>query len=259
MTKVVANRGPAIVGVVCDRRIEDGVALDTLRVRYLEALHSGAGVVSLAIPTGLPVHDLKASLSVLNGVLLTGAASNVAPSFYGGITAPAHTLDTKRDETSFSIIAAALSLGVPLLGICRGLQELNVALGGTLEQNISKGDDRLLHIEDLTLPRDAQYTLRHEIIPDGNGCIAQCIRQIQQTPVLVNSLHRQGIACLADDLAVDARCMDGVIEAVSVKNARAFAAAVQWHPEWHYDKDALSREIFRAFGDACRHHLEKVR
>jgi len=247
---------PAVVGVVCDRRTEDGVVLDTLRVRYLEALRNIAKVVPLAIPSGLSANEINACLSRLDGVLLTGAASNVAPSLYGEADVLSNTLDPERDRTTSAVIALALRQDIPLFGICRGLQELNVALGGTLTNDISCGADRQRHTEDLSLPRDLQYAVRQEIRAEGDGIIARCIRQIGENPVLVNSLHQQGIARLATDLAVDARCVDGVIEAVSLRHAKTFTAAVQWHPEWHCSTDPLSRQIFQEFGEACRRHQE---
>ncbi len=251
----VVERGPAIVGVVTDRRTVEGVDYETVRVRYLEALRFTAGVLPIVIPGGLTDQDLRTCLSVLNGVLLTGAESNVSPSLYGGPEACLKTLDLDRDRTSFAAIKIALSSGIPLFGICRGLQELNVALGGTLSSNISEGECRISHSEDLSLPRDLQYAPSHAILAEGHGHIAQCIRRSHKDPVLVNTLHRQGIARLADGLAVDARCVDGVIEAVSVKDAPTFAAAVQWHPEWFHAEDPLSVEIFRAFGEACYSHM----
>ncbi|RUU14539.1 gamma-glutamyl-gamma-aminobutyrate hydrolase family protein [Mesorhizobium sp. USDA-HM6] len=255
MVAAILDRGPAIVGVVSDRQVKDGVGYETVRVRYLEALRSTAGVLPLIIPGGLEQENLRTCLSVLNGVLLTGAASNVSPSLYGGPEACPETLDLDRDLTSIAAIKIAISSGIPLLGICRGLQELNVALGGTLSSDLSEGEGAITHVEDLTLPRDLQYARLHRILAEGHGYIAQCIRRAQNNPVVVNSLHRQGIARLADGLEVDARCVDGVIEAVSVKDAATFAAAVQWHPEWFHADDPLSVEIFRAFGEACRSHM----
>ncbi|GLS37872.1 glutamine amidotransferase [Mesorhizobium tianshanense] len=251
----MVDSSPAIVGVVSNRQTVDGVGYETVRVRYLEALRSTARVLPLVIPGGLEQENLRACLSVLNGVLLTGAESNVSPSLYGGPEACPETLDLDRDRTSIAAIKIALSSGIPLLGICRGLQELNVALGGTLSSDLSEGEGLITHVENLAIPRDLQYARSHAVLAEGHGYIAQCIRHSQQNPVLVNTLHRQGIARLADGLEVDARCVDGVIEAVSVKDAATFAAAVQWHPEWFHKEDPLSVEIFRAFGEACRLHM----
>lgn len=253
----MAEDSPAIVGVVCDRQTVDGVDYDVVRARYLEALHLTAGVVPVLIPGGLADKELRTCLLAFNGLLLTGAASNVSPSRYGGPMACASTLDLDRDRTSIAAIEIALSLGVPLFGICRGLQELNVALGGTLSTNISEGEGRGVHVEDLSLSRDLQYAPSHAIVAEGNGHIAECIRRLKTNSVSVNTLHEQGIAQLADGLAVDARCVDGVIEAVSVKEATIFAAAVQWHPEWFHVEDPLSGEIFRAFGEACHLHVKR--
>lgn len=253
MTAIIADP-QTIVGVVCDRHMVDGVDLDVARARYLEALRSTAGVVPVLIPVGLSDRELQVCLSRFNGLLLTGAVSNVSPSWYGGAEASTNSLDLERDATSIVGIRIALALGIPLLGICRGLQELNVALGGTLSTDISEGDGRVLHVEDLSLPRDLQYAPTHAVLPEGDGPIAKCIRRLNRDSVRVNTLHQQGIAQLAEGLCVDARCVDGVVEAVSVKGSSVFAAAVQWHPEWFHADDPLSGEIFHTFGEACRLH-----
>jgi putative glutamine amidotransferase len=249
-----AMESSALVGIVCDRRTADGVDVEMVRARYPDAMRRTAGVTPVIIPTGLDTDELTACLKVLNGLLLTGSDSNVSPTHYEGASLPEMVLDTHRDQTSLTAIGIALALDVPLLGICRGLQELNVALGGTLSPDISNAQGRLTHAEDLALPRDIQYAPTHEIEIEGDGYIAGCIRRSPGNPTRVNSLHTQGIDQLASGLAVDARCSDGVIEAVSVSKARTFAAAVQWHPEWFHDQDLLSREIFRSFGEACRDH-----
>lgn len=244
--------GLPVVGVITDRRSVDGVDEDCVRVRYLEALRQAAFVAPLLVPTDCTEDDVAAYVARLDGLLLTGAASNVDPGLYGGADAAPETLDTCRDRSAMAAIKAAIARGLPVLGICRGLQELNVALGGTLNPKISQGPDRLVHEEDLNLPRDDQYRPFHRIHPEGNGVIAQCIRVSScEESVQVNSLHAQGIARLAESLSIDARCTDGVIEAVSLAGHRGFFAAVQWHPEWFYRQEPVSVHIFRRFGDAC--------
>lgn len=244
-----------VVGVTTDRHRSDGVEEERVRVRYLEALRQSAKVVPLLIPSDGTLDEIAILMGRLDGLLLTGAASNVDPGLYGGAPAAPETLDFARDRTTMAAIRFALAAGLPLLGICRGLQELNVALGGSLSADISGGEGRLAHVEDLRLPRDAQYLPVHEVQAQGQGQIAQCIRQLDaENNVRVNSLHAQGIERLAPDLAIDALCNDGTIEAVSVKNAKGFAAAVQWHPEWFHAQDRLSAAIFGRFGAACRQY-----
>ncbi|MFD1747315.1 gamma-glutamyl-gamma-aminobutyrate hydrolase family protein [Rhizobium helianthi] len=249
--------GPPVVGVMTDRRSVDDVAEDCVRVRYLEALSQSAGVAPLLLPTDCTDEYVAAYMARLDGLLLTGAASNVDPRLYGGSSAPPETLDPHRDRTVMAAIKAAISVGLPVLGICRGLQELNVALGGTLCPEISNGPHRLVHTENLSLARDDQYRPVHKIQAEGNGVIAQCLRACAvDGHVLVNSLHGQGIGQLADTLAVDAYSTDGVIEAVSLPAAAGFVAAVQWHPEWFHNEDGVSSSIFRRFGAACRSYQQ---
>lgn len=252
--------GRPVVGVITDRRCNDGVDEDCVRVRYLEALRHSAGVVPLLLPTDCTQEEATASIARLDGLLLTGAASNVDPRLYGGADAAPETLDTHRDRTVMAAIKAALAGGLPVLGICRGLQELNVALGGTLSPQISQGPDRLKHTEDLNLPRDDQYRPVHVVQPEGQGVIARCLHaNAGDSAVRVNSLHAQGIDRLAQALAVDARCTDGVIEAVSLFGTEHFVAAVQWHPEWFHNEDNVSLDIFRRFGAACRNQQQRRR
>ena len=129
-----------MVAVITDREIRDQVTYDTIRTRYTEALQITAGVVPMLLPTNLSFDDVKVVLRAVNGVLLTGAESNVAPDLYGStIGNETPHVDLARDKTAMATISFALSNGLPLLGICRGLQELNVALGGTLNCDISNG------------------------------------------------------------------------------------------------------------------------
>ncbi|MGG7519642.1 gamma-glutamyl-gamma-aminobutyrate hydrolase family protein [Allorhizobium undicola] len=252
--------GLPVVGVMTDRRSVDGVAEDCVRVRYLEALRHAADVAPLLLPTDCTEDEVAAHAARLDGLLLTGAASNVDPGLYGGPDAGPETLDTHRDRTAMAVIKAAIARGLPVLGICRGLQELNVAMGGTLCPEISKGPYRLLHTEDLNLPRDDQYRPSHTVRSEGNGVIAQSIRACSSgNTICVNSLHAQGIERLAQPLSIDARCTDGVIEAVSLSGHSGFIAAVQWHPEWFYREESVSAHIFRRFGDACySYHKERT-
>ena len=247
-----------LVAVITDREIRDQVTYDTIRTRYTEALQITAGVVPMLLPTNLSFDDVKVVLRAVNGVLLTGAESNVAPDLYGStIGNETPHVDLARDKTAMATISFALSNGLPLLGICRGLQELNVALGGTLNCDISNGSSRMVHTEDITLPRDSQYDLAHDVLAVGSGPIAECIRCVPSQLARVNSLHAQGVQTLSSKLSIDAQSPDGVIEAVSVTSSHIFTASVQWHPEWFHSSDPLSQAILEAFGNSCRHHKKE--
>jgi putative glutamine amidotransferase len=191
-------------------------------------------------------------LDTLDGLMLTGDQSNVAAERYGEKQLPsAARLDPARDLTVLSLIPRALAMGIPLLAICRGLQELNVSLGGDLHQDLKSAGSFIKHDEDGTLPRDIQYLPRHELHVTG-----RTLRDIVGKDVIyVNSLHTQGVRALAPTLKVEASAPDGLVEAVSVRGAIAFALGVQWHPEWHVRSDEMSHAIFRAFGTECRKRM----
>ncbi len=193
----------------------------------------------------------------LDGLMLTGSRSNVHPDFYQG---PPHAEgtpeDTQRDGTTLPLIRAALAAGLPLLAICRGFQELNVALGGSLDQRIQDLPGRLDHStpSDQKLPK-VRTGKAHAVRLAADGLLAgiwtAAGQRFRAEAVPVNSLHNQGIARLAPRLVADAVAPDGTIEAVRVADAPGFALGVQWHPEYDWEHDALSRTIFEAFGAAC--------
>lgn len=217
--------------------------------KYIRAVSEGAGALPLLIPAlgdGLDLDDL---LARLDGVLVTGSASNVEPHRYGGPPSAEGTLhDPARDATTLPLIRAALAAGVPLLGICRGFQELNVALGGTLHQRVHDVPGLSDHREDDTAPLEVQYGPAHSVTLAPGGVLA---RLAGCGAVRVNSVHGQGIDRLAPGLAVEARAPDGLVEAVRVADAPALALAVQWHPEWRFQENPLSSALFAALGDAA--------
>ena len=162
--------------------------------------------------------------------------------------------DPHRDETTLELIAHALEIGLPLFAICRGYQELNVALGGSLHQHVEEQPGYHRHREDPDDPLDVQYGPSHEVHLVEGGML---YKLAGQDTVTVNSLHGQGVARLADGVTVEAVADDGLIEAFVVDGARAFALAVQWHPEWQVTQNAFSLAMFRTFGDACRDYARK--
>ena len=190
-------------------------------------------------------------LDQLDGLLITGSPSNLEPHHYGGPAAGAvGPSDPARDATTLPLIRQALARGVPLLAICRGLQELNVALGGTLHQEVHELPGRLDHRSDKTVAAEQRYAPAHEVSLTAGGMLQALLGGAAR--IEVNSLHGQAIDRLAPGLVVEARAPDGTIEAVAVRAAAAFALAVQWHPEWRVLDNPVSRRLYAAFGAACR-------
>ena len=239
-----------VAGIVTDRRLSDGMAVHQANDEYVTALRDGAGVLPLLIPSTdapLAVDDI---LEAVDGLLFTGAPSNVEPLRYGGSDPrPGTALDEARDATTLPLLKAAIARGVPVLAICRGFQELNVALGGTLYQHVHEIPGRLDHREPSGVPLDQEYAPAHAIRIAPDGLLA---RLSGRAEAMVNSLHHQGVDRLAPGLKAEAIAPDGQIEAVSMPDAPGFVLGVQWHPEWRWAADSLSRAIFAAFGDALR-------
>ncbi|MBV8456766.1 MAG: gamma-glutamyl-gamma-aminobutyrate hydrolase family protein, partial [Acetobacteraceae bacterium] len=183
----------------------------------------------------------------LDGLLLPGSPSNVHPSLYqGGDSLTPDWHDLERDATTMPLIREAIARGIPVLAICRGIQELNVALGGTLHQTVHSIPGRLDHRSGPGTIED-KYRLKHPVKLSGH-----LARLIGATEIMVNSLHGQAIDRPAPGMEVEALAPDGTIEAVWVASAHGFALGVQWHPEWCYEERPGSMAIFKAFGDACR-------
>jgi putative glutamine amidotransferase len=243
--------GRPIVGICADRTVVGPHPVHKVGEKYLTAIVDGAQALAVMLPAlgeRQPVDDV---LALVDGLLLTGSYSNVEPDRYGGAASAPGTLhDPARDATALPLLRAALDAGVPVLAICRGLQELNVALGGTLHQQVHGVAGYADHREDPDEPLDAQYGPAHPIRLTPGSLLQRIAGGALEARV--NSLHGQGIARLGDGLAIDAQAPDGLIEAVSMPGARGFVLGVQWHPEWQFADNPLSREIFAAFGAACR-------
>ncbi|MFL1463350.1 gamma-glutamyl-gamma-aminobutyrate hydrolase family protein [Roseococcus sp. DSY-14] len=216
---------------------------------YVKVVLGPIGGIPILIPAAgeASVPDI---LPRLDGLLLTGSRSNVHPSFYDG---PAHAEgtpeDPQRDSTTLPLIRAAIAQGVPLLAICRGMQELNVALGGTLDQRIQDLPGRMDHSTPADQPIPLVRTGKAHGVRLADGTLLARLANCAEVPV--NSLHNQGVQRLAPRLEPAAWAPDGTVEAVQVRDARAFAWGVQWHPEYDWDRDAFSRRIFEQFGAAC--------
>jgi putative glutamine amidotransferase len=225
--------------------------------KYLKAVIEAAGAVPLIIPVLADELAIDELVDQVDGVLLTGSPSDLEPRHYGGESEDPHALrDPHRDALTLPIARHALETGVPLFAICRGFQELNVVLGGTLHQNVKDVPGYHDHKENPEDPLDVQYGPSHPVTLVEGGFLA---RLAGAREVMVNSLHGQGIARLADDVTVEAVADDGLIEAFTVDRATTFALAVQWHPEWRSTSNEFSSAMFEAFGDACRERASQRR
>ena len=234
-----------IVGIpACNRAINE-LPVYATPARYSAAVINGAGAIPILLP---PVgEELVAMLDRLDGLLLSGSGSNVEPHHYGvsaSLTPGRH--DPLRDSTVLPMIRAAVARGLPVLAICRGIQELNVAMGGTLFQQVQDLPGRVDHRGGPGTP-DYRYRPKHVVRLSG-----ELARILGKTEATVNSSHEQAVDRPGEGLLVEAVAADGTIEAVRAVSGPGWAVGVQWHPEWRYAENPDSTAIFRAFGEACR-------
>lgn len=246
-----------LIGIsACSQHTDGEHPIFTFGEKYSRAVSEGAGGIPVAIPAlgaGLPLQQL---VERLDGILLTGSPSNIEPHHYrdqGSEPGTAH--DPKRDATTLPLIRTAVAAGVPILGICRGFQEMNVALGGTLYQKLHTIGRFREHREDKTTPLAERYATGHDIRILTGGRLAKIWPESES--VYVNSLHEQGVRELAPRLQVEAVAEDGLVEAFSMTGSEAFTMAVQWHPEWQWHPChevgdfPFYRALLKAFGEAC--------
>lgn len=241
---------PPIVGIPCDHRMVGHHPFHMAGEKYITAVRDAAEAVPLLIPVLEPSLATADLLESCDGFLFTGSPSNVSPQHYGGV-APREgvLLDEKRDSTTLPLLKAAIAAGAPVLCLCRGFQELNVAFGGTLHQHVQEVEGRFDHREDRDADLDVQYGPAHEVRVVEGGLLS---RLVVLKHFKVNSLHAQGIDRLAPPLHADAIAPDGTIEAVSLPGAKSFLLGLQWHPEWRWRDNDVSRAIFAGFGAALR-------
>ncbi|CAB3656803.1 gamma-glutamyl-gamma-aminobutyrate hydrolase family protein [Trinickia soli] len=240
-----------LVGITADTTEIGAHRAHVVGDKYVAAVVEGADALAFAVPAFGTKQTCADVVRALDGLLFTGSASNIEPCRYGGApSAPGTLHDPARDATTLPLMRAAIDAGVPVLAICRGLQEMNVAYGGTLHQRVHEVDGRDDHREDHADPLDVQYGPAHVVRLVEGGLLHSLVGDRTEMPV--NSLHLQGVDALAPGLVVEAVAPDGLIEAIRPAAAPAFALGVQWHPEWQHADDPLSTAIFRAFGAACR-------
>lgn len=220
--------------------------------KYVRALVEAAEVTPLVLPSLQPALPASAWLQELDGLLLTGAVSNIEPQHYaGGRSWPGNPHDPARDGSAFALLRQALAMDLPVLAICRGFQELNVVLGGSLHPQVHAVPGLADHREDRQASVERQYGPAHAVSLAAGGWLQQWHGSDQAQ---VNSVHGQGIARLADGLRVEAVAADGLVEAARSERHR-FVFGVQWHPEWRATETPFYHAVFRAFGQACRQHL----
>ncbi len=244
-----------LVAIASDVRQFENYTWHATPHQYLDAVLSVAGVMPLILPSLGDALDFDSLLSGVDGIVLTGSKSNVHPSHYGEAATEANgPYDEARDATTLPLIREAIRRGVPLLAICRGIQELNVALGGTLATEIQDGENMMDHRSPQSDDQDRRFAIRHGVAIREGTCLASVFGAGE---IMVNSVHRQAVGRLGSRLQVEATAEDGTVEAVSVVGAPAFAVGVQWHPEYWARSDDASARIFRAFGDAVREHASR--
>lgn len=226
--------------------------------KYIEAVRL-AGALPLIVPVA-HADELDELLDLAHGVLLTGSPSNVHPRHFGeSVHDTALPLDTERDDWTLPLIPRILERGMPLFAICRGFQEANVALGGSLHQAVHEVAGQHDHRGAggrADASAEEMYELAHAVEVQPGGVLE---RILSEREVKVNSVHGQGINRLAPGLRVEARAPDGLVEAFSVERAPGFNLCVQWHPEWKAADNPVSQRLLRAFGEACRNFRDRPR
>jgi putative glutamine amidotransferase len=220
--------------------------------KYVDALVLGADCAPMILPSLGAALDLETVFGVCDGIMLTGSASNVHPSYYSEeVLDPSLPQDTARDETTLPLVRAAVARGVPIIAICRGFQEMNVALGGSLLQAVQTVAGHFDHREKPDLGMDEQYGDAHKVQLAQGGMLERLLGVLE---IPVNSLHGQGVNTLAPGLVVEATAEDGLVEAFTVGTSPGFTLALQWHPEWRITHNPYSMKMFGAFGQACREY-----
>ncbi len=223
--------------------------------KYIAAVVQAADCLPMLIPVLETPLDVTQILAHVDGIFFPGSPSNVEPVRYSGQPSEPGTLhDPHRDATTLSLIPRAVAAGVPVFGVCRGFQEMNVAMGGTLYQRVHEIEGLHDHREDKAQPLEVQYAPVHDVLLEPGSMLRSLARAER---IRVNSLHGQGVEKLAPDLSVEARAPDGLIEAFRVKSAPSFALAVQWHPEWQVMKNPFSQALFAEFGRAVREKVQQ--
>ncbi len=237
-----------VIGVIACGRVVEGEPAQAVKLRYLDAVERHAEAAPLIIPTNQSSDFVADLVGRLDAVLLTGSNSNIAPHHYGSDRDAEAPEDMGRDHFSQALIHAAITAAKPVFGICRGLQEINVAFGGTLRDlRASMGPDVHHAPDDATL--DDMFGFTHSVRVAPTGMLH---RLAEADTLIVNSVHFQAIDRLAEGLVVNATGPEGVIEAVAASVTPAPVFAVQWHPEWRPENRPYDLAFWHYLGEAAR-------
>jgi putative glutamine amidotransferase len=243
---------PIVIIPSCTKTL-GGLTFDVVGRKYTAALAEVAECQPLMMPLGKSVADIGAVLDVADGILLSGSLSNVEPRLYSDeLPLDPASVDRDRDALTLPLIRAAIERKLPLFAICRGFQEFNVALGGTLHQAVHTVDGHNDHREPTDEDYEIKFGPKHQVRLDG-----ELRTWLGKDQLTVNSLHWQGINKLAQPLIAEAFAEDGLVEAIRAPAGNAFSLGVQWHPEWQPHTNPASVALFRRFGDAARSRTAK--
>jgi len=237
-----------LIGVVADYKMIGLHPYHCIGDKYIRGITDAMNAVPILMPAIGDMALLENYLSTVDGILLSGSPSNIEPHHYQGEPAEDPEHDPARDATTLPLVTLAIEANIPLLGICRGFQEINVALGGTLLQKVQETDGMMDHREDKQQPVELQYGPAHPVTLEYGGLLQKIVGS---DTLEVNSIHQQGIETLADGLVVEARAPDGLVEAFRLSDPERFVLAVQFHPEWKVMENPAYRGIFAAFKAAC--------
>ena len=244
---------PLIWLPACHRHLDlnDPGGYSVLADRYALAV-TALGLQPVLFPMA-EAEDVPCLLPIVDGVLLTGSPSNVEATHFGATALSTDLLDPRRDKLTMRLVRESLEREVPIFGVCRGLQEMNVALGGSLYQTLHEQPGMMDHREPVDAPLEVQFAERHDVLLEPGSQFAEWAGGPR---ACVNSLHGQGIKRLGEGLVAEAHAPDGLVEGVRVNGAQTFAYGVQWHPEWHHDRHPFYERTLRAFAAACRDHMQ---
>lgn len=240
-----------VIGVIANGHvINDDYFVQGAGEINLQAVRDASEAVPLVIPAKPNLFELDELRATCDGFLFTGGRPNVHPEEYGEEATEAHgTFDRDRDRLVLPLIRACVAAGQPIMGICRGFQEVNVAFGGSLYPEIRDLPGRENHRMPPDGTLEEKFALRHEVTFCEGGPFQ---RLLGAQKVMTNTLHGQGIKKPGARIVIDGSAPDGTPEAIYVQDAPGFCLSVQWHPEWNAAGDPVSRPLFTAFGDACR-------
>ena len=247
----MAKHKPLVWLPACHRNLDlsDPGGYTVVADRYAAAV-TALGLQPVLFPMA-GAADVPDLLPLVDGVLLTGSPSNVEAAHFGATPLETDLLDPRRDALTMALVRTAIGEGVPLFGVCRGLQEMNVALGGSLYQRVHAESGLMDHREPDGEPLEVQFAERHDVILEPDSAFAEWAGG---TRAQVNSLHGQGIKELGRNMVAEGRAPDGLVEAVRIRDARAFAYGVQWHPEWRHESNRFYDRTLKAFARACVDH-----